>query len=103
MGITVHDAKRARTNLEEALESAATFLNRHPEHVSLAAGAGSMAQRLAATTVEGRETDPAEPGTVALLSDAVAVGNDVLAKTDAGRKVPRLTSRIEDAGKLLAG
>jgi hypothetical protein len=103
MGITVHDAKRARTNLEEALESAAAFLSRHPEHAALAASAGSIAQRLAATTVGGREADPADPGAVALLNDAVAVGNDVLAQTDAGRKVPRLTSRIEDAGKLLAG
>jgi hypothetical protein len=102
MGITVHDAKRARTNLEEALESAAAFLARHPDQATLAASAGSIAQRLAAATVEGREADPADAGTVALLNDAVAIGNDVLTQSDAGRKVPRLTSRIEDAAKVLA-
>jgi hypothetical protein len=102
MGITVHDAKRAHTNLEEALESAATFLARNPEHAALAASAGSIAQRLAASNVQGKEADPADAGTVALLTDAVAVGNEVLGQTDAGRKVPRLTARIEDAAKLLA-
>lgn len=101
MAVTVREAKRTRTNLEEALESAAEFLGRHPEHASLAAQARTTAQRLSAATVQGREVDAAEAGTVTSLRDAAAVGRLVLGSTDAGRKVPRLTSRIEEAERLL--
>jgi hypothetical protein len=101
MAVTVREAKRTRTNLEEALESAAEYLGRHPEHSALAAQAATMAARLAATSVGGKEVEEADPGTLAGLREAVGIGRLVLGATDAGRKVPRLTSRVEDAEKLL--
>jgi hypothetical protein len=101
MAVTVREAKRTRTNLEEALEAAAEYLGRHPEHGALAAQSKGMAQRLAMSSVGGKEVDDADAGTVASLREAAAVGRLVIGSTDAGRKVPRLTGRIEDAEKLL--
>jgi len=98
---TVREAKKVKMNLEEALASAAEFLERHPEHSALAAEAKMSAARMMATNPQGKEADQADPGAVASLRSAAAVGRTVLSSTEAGRKVPRLTSRIEEAERLL--
>ena len=98
---TVRDAKKVKMNLEEALASAAEFLERHPEHAALAAQAKMAAARMMATNPQGKEADPADAGAIASLKEAAAVGREVLSSSDAGRKVPRLTSRIEEAERLL--
>ena len=98
---TVRDAKKVKMNLEEGLASAAEFLERHPEHASLAAEAKMAAARMMATNPQGKEADQAEPGTIESLRTATAVGRTVISSTDAGRKVPRLNSRIEEAERLL--
>ena len=98
---TVRDAKKVKTNLQEALVAAAEFLDRHPEHSALAAEAKMGAARMMATNPQGKEADQAEAGTVESLRSAAAVGRTVLSSTEAGRKVPRLTSRIEEAERLL--
>jgi len=98
---TVRDAKKVKMNLEEALASAAEFLERHPEHSALAAEAKMGAARLLATNPVGKEADAAEPGTIASLRQAAVVGRTVITSTDAGRKVPRLTARVEEAERLL--
>lgn len=101
MALTVHEAKRTRTSLEEALTSAAEFLARHPEHAALAGDARRAATLLQATALGGKEADTAPDATVATLRDATGVGRAVISQTDAGRKVPRLTARIEEAERLL--
>jgi hypothetical protein len=101
MGLTVHDAKRAKSSLEEALASAADFLARNPEHSALAAQAKTMSSRLLATSIPGKEIDPLDPAAAAVLKEAVTLGQTVIASTDAGRKVPRLTNRIEDAARTI--
>jgi len=101
MALTVHEAKRTRTTLEEALTSAAEFLARYPEQSALAAQAQQAATMMKATVVGGKEADAAPEQTVSLLRDAVGVGRSVITQTDAGRKVPRLTARIEEAERLL--
>jgi hypothetical protein len=100
---TVRDAKKAKMNLEEGLESAAEFLERHPEHAGLAGQAKMTSVRLRATTPQGKEVDQADPGILQALRDAVALGHQVCDSTDAGRKVPRLRSRVEEAEKILRG
>jgi hypothetical protein len=100
---TVHDAKRAKMNLEEALESAAEFLEKHPEHAALAQQAKFTSVRLRGTVPQGKEVDPADAGIVSQLNDAVGLGRQVCDSTEAGRKVPRLRSRIEEAEKILRG
>ena len=98
---TVRDAKKVKMNLEEGLASAAEFLGRHPEHSSLAAEAKMAAARMMATNPQGKEADQADAGAIESLRSAAKVGRTVLSSTDAGRKVPRLTSRIEEAERLL--
>lgn len=101
MGLTVHDAKRMKSNLEEALASAAEFLARHPEHSALAAQAKTMATRLQITSIPGKEVEDVDPAAAGVLKEAVVIGQTVIASTDAGRKVPRFTNRIEDAARLV--
>jgi hypothetical protein len=98
---TVREAKKVKMNLEEALASAAEFLERHPEHSALAAEAKMGAARMMATNPQGKEADQADAGAIESLRAAAKVGRTVLSSTDAGRKVPRLTSRIEEAERLL--
>jgi hypothetical protein len=98
---TVRDAKKVKMNLEEALASAAEYLGRHPEHSALAAEAKMGAARMMATNPGGKEADQAEPGTVSSLREAAKVARTVITSTDAGRKVPRLNNRVEEAERLL--
>ena len=100
---TVHDAKRAKMNLEEALESAAEFLEKHPEHAALAQQAKFSSVRLRGTQPQGKEVDQADPGILTQLREAVALGREICDGTDAGRKVPRLRSRVDEAEKVLQG
>jgi hypothetical protein len=98
---TVRDAKRVQSSLAEALSSAAEFLGRHPEHAALGAQTTMAAARMAGGVPAGKEADPADPGTVTMLREAIGVGRAVISQTEAGRKVPRLTKRIEEAEQIL--
>jgi hypothetical protein len=98
---TVRDAKRVQASLAEALAAAAEFLGRHPEHAALGAQATMAAARMSGGVPAGKEADQADPTTVSTLRDAAGVGRAVISQTDAGRKVPRLTKRIEEAEQLL--
>lgn len=101
MTVTVRQAKKARTELQGALEYAADYLVKGEEHAALGHQAAGLVQRLEGVEIEGRETEPASAADVQLLTEATDLGKTILDQTDAGRKLARVRGWIEDADEAL--
>lgn len=101
MTVTVRQAKKARAELQGALEYAADYLVKDETHAALGHQAAGLVQRLASTEIEGKETDIVSASDLHVLTEATGLGKTVLEQTDAGRKLARVRGWIEDADEAL--